>query len=295
MGVLLKPIAITICVLAIAGLSTAGAADQPVDRVVNSLLRAHNRQRRVKELESLKLSPKLCEAAQIQARDMALHQMVGHTGSDGSTAAERIKRVGYVGMRTGENCAEGQWTVGEVMSGWMKSPGHRANILANYTEMGAAWARDDQGTIYWCVDFGAPRFNRPKPPAKPDDIAAAVIKQINRDREASRMVLLQPDPALTSSAMKLSIAMAANDRLETDADPLKSIDEKALPARDLRLKVSARKMTTDRAAKELHGADIDQMQGFREIGVGYAQAQSGTQYWCAIFARPGSATDADGP
>ena len=92
--------------------------------------------------------------------------MISHTGTDGSTPADRIKRVGYVPGRTGENCAEGQWTVGEVMTGWMKSPGHRANILANYTEMGAAWARDDQGTIYWCVDFGTPRSGRTQSPGQ---------------------------------------------------------------------------------------------------------------------------------
>ena len=98
--------------------------------------------------------------------------MIDHTGSDGSTAADRIKRVGYVRKRTGENSAEGQWDVGEVMTGWMKSPGHRANILANFTEMGAARARDDQGTIYWCVDFGTPMLASPRPPRKPEDLAA---------------------------------------------------------------------------------------------------------------------------
>ena len=127
---------------------------------------------------------------------MALHQMIGHTGSDGSTVKDRVKRSGYVFVRAGENCAEGQWTVGEVMAGWMRSPGHRANILAKYTEMGAGWARDDQGTIFWCVDFGTPRLGRPNPPRRPDDMATAVVKQLNRDRQAGRMVLLQPDPVL---------------------------------------------------------------------------------------------------
>ena len=31
------------------------------------------------------------------------------------------------------------------MDTWMKSPGHRANILADYTEMGAARVEDDDG------------------------------------------------------------------------------------------------------------------------------------------------------
>src|SRR5271155_4152210 len=203
---------IGICLAALAVLSSDGAAREPVDRVVSVLLKAHNRERRRKDLDDFTLSPKLCEAAQIHARDMASHQMIGHTGTDGSAPADRIKRVGYVPRRTGENCAEGQWDVGEVMAGWMKSPGHRANILANFTEMGAAWARDEEGIIYWCVDFGTPRFRVPKSPVKPDEFAAAVVKEINRERQAGRMVLLQPDPKLARAAMALSSVMAARDR-----------------------------------------------------------------------------------
>jgi len=34
------------------------------------------------------------------------------------------------------------------------------------------------------------------------------------------------------------------------------------------------------------GDDPAELEGFREVGVGYAIAKSGTPYWCAIFARP---------
>jgi uncharacterized protein YkwD len=212
--------------------------------------------------------------------------MISHTGTDGSAPADRIRRVGYGPGRTGENCAEGQWTVGEVMKGWMKSPGHRANILARYTEMGAAWARDDQGTIYWCVDFGTPRFGTPKSPLKPDELATAVVAQINRDRQAGRMVLLQPDKALTRAAMALCIGMAARNSLEMERDPANHLEEKAIRGRDVTVKVSARVTTPQGAAGALHNDNADQLQSYREVGVGYALAKNGTPYWCAIFARP---------
>ena len=44
--------------------------------------------------------------------------------------------------------------------------------------------------------------------------------------------------------------------------------------------------TPEQAAKELKGEEAAQLDSFREIGVGYAQAKSGTPYWCAIFAKP---------
>jgi uncharacterized protein YkwD len=275
-----------VCMTITAVLPCMFAAGGSSDRVVNSLLKAHNRERRLKELEPLTLSPQLCEAAYRHARDLAVHRMIGHTGSDGSTAAERVKRAGYVAARAGENCAEGQWTVGEVMTGWMKSPGHRANILARYTEMGAGWARDEDGTIYWCVDFGTPRSGAKKTPRKPDDIATAVVKQINRDRQSGRLVLLQPESSLSTAAMALSATMAAQDRLETEDDALKQIDKKTTAGRELQIKVCANVATPERAAALLEADDADRRSRFREIGVGYAVSKNGTPYWCALFATP---------
>ena len=113
-----------------------------------------------------------------------------------------------------------------------------------------------------------------------------MVKEINRDREAGRKVLLKPEPKLGKAAMAISAAMAAKDSLEIDGDPFKLIDEKALQGREIRLQMSANVPTPEQAAKELKGEEADQLDSFREIGVGYAQAKSGTPYWCAIFAKP---------
>ena len=75
---------------------------------------------------------------------------------------------GYVYVRVGENIAEGQKTVDQAMDSWMNSPGHRANILADFSEMGAARTEDDDGNNYWCVDFGTPmpRSSLTRPPPR---------------------------------------------------------------------------------------------------------------------------------
>lgn len=45
-----------------------------------------------------------------------------------------------------------------VVNGWMKSPGHRKEILtAHYEEMGIGVAPDDTDDTFWCVVFGKPQ------------------------------------------------------------------------------------------------------------------------------------------
>ena len=230
----------------------------------------------------LKLSPKLCESAAVHARDMAKRQKLDHKGSDGSTVMDRVKRAGYVYVRVGENIAKGQRTVDQVMDTWMKSPGHRANILADFTEMGAARVEDDEGMNYWCVNFGIPM-----PRLKPDEAAAAVVKAINRDREAGHKGAAQSRPEHSARRHGLKRRHGRQGQPRIDGDPFKLIDEKALQGRDIRLQLSGNVPTAGTGGQGAYGRrQPDQLDSFREIGVGYALAKSGTPYWCAIFAKP---------
>jgi uncharacterized protein YkwD len=53
-----------------------------------------------------------------------------------------------------ENIAMGQNTSSEVLSAWMNSSGHRANILnPGYSRIGVAAYKTPEGTIYWCQQF----------------------------------------------------------------------------------------------------------------------------------------------
>jgi uncharacterized protein YkwD len=108
----------------------------------------------------LQLNAVLNQAAQLHAEDMAWHQQMQHEGSDGSSPAQRITRQGYRWKAVGENVAAGAGTAAEVVSGWLSSPGHCANIMnANFTEMGVAFAvnqRDDYA-VYWAQSFATPR------------------------------------------------------------------------------------------------------------------------------------------
>jgi uncharacterized protein YkwD len=293
-----SPHKLIFCIVAAAVTFDRGMADDPVDPTVSELLAAHNFIRRRNKLEPLKLSLKLCESAEIHARDMASQERMTHTGSDGSNPIQRARRVGYGSSLIGENIAVSQWTVEQVMAEWMESRGHRRNILGKYTEMGAARIEDELGNYFWCVNFGGPSVATRRAARTPgaaaterstqinDEAAAAVVKLINRERETSGNVLLQIDNKLANAAMVLSAAMAAKDSLAVDGEPLRSIDQKVLASWEVHLEVGANIPTPDEAAKQLVGERAHELASFRKIGIGYALAKNGTPYWCAVFAKP---------
>jgi len=108
----------------------------------------------------LALESHLTSAALVQARDMAKHNMLEHTGSDGSTPDQRVTRAGYKWRTTGENIASGPTSPEEVMAGWLASPGHCENIMSpRFREMGIAWVVDPKSAsgVYWAQTFGARR------------------------------------------------------------------------------------------------------------------------------------------
>jgi hypothetical protein len=262
--------------------STAG--EPSTDPMLKALLDAHNRERRKAKLGPLVLSRKLNQAALVHAKDMALHQAMDHKGSDGSSAVDRVKRVGYVYLTVGENIADGQESVAEVMTTWMNSPGHRANILGKFSEMGAECVVDDRGVPYWCVDFGTPM-----PQLVPAEAAAAVLVEMNKmgGDDAENRPKKTSAPALGRAAMALSEAMAAKDSLKLDADvePSKLLSDQGVKNSEIRMQFLSGAPTAAEAAKSLMGEDED-MGGFTAVGIGYAIAKSGTPYWCAIFAKP---------
>lgn len=108
----------------------------------------------------LQLSATLSRAALLHAQDMARHSHFEHEGTDGSTPAERVTRVGYRWKHVAENIAAGAPTAQSVVDGWLASPGHCANIMgAPYREMGVAYALEpkSEAGIYWAQTFATAR------------------------------------------------------------------------------------------------------------------------------------------
>jgi len=105
-------------------------------------------------------SDQLAAAAQRHADDLAAHRLASHEGSDGSTPAQRIAESGYAawgeGGVVGENYWTGYGTVQEAFDWFMADPPHRDNILSpRFREVGVGVATDDEGRVYYVLDFGA--------------------------------------------------------------------------------------------------------------------------------------------
>ncbi|WTP21351.1 CAP domain-containing protein [Streptomyces sp. NBC_00203] len=131
--------------------TAAPAASSAVARIVALV----NSERSKVGCSPLTLNAKLSKAAQAHSVDMASHQNMSHTGSDGSDPGTRITRAGYIWSSYGENVAYGYSTPEQVMAGWMSSPGHKRNILdCGYKEIGVGLA---QPGSYWTQDFGTAR------------------------------------------------------------------------------------------------------------------------------------------
>lgn len=107
----------------------------------------------------LRVSSQLMQAAQLHAQQMARFQRMQHeiSGARYPAPTDRLAAVGYSWQTYGENIAEGQTTAAAVMDSWMKSSGHRANILNGaFREIGIGYARDSAGRPYYVQVFGTP-------------------------------------------------------------------------------------------------------------------------------------------
>ncbi|MFF3744893.1 CAP domain-containing protein [Streptomyces kronopolitis] len=85
--------------------------------------------------------------------DMARRGFFGHTDPDGDSPWDRARAAGVPDLG-GENIARGQADARAVMDSWMKSPGHRANILnCEYKTLGVG-VHFGPGGPWWTQDFG---------------------------------------------------------------------------------------------------------------------------------------------
>ncbi len=89
------------------------------------------------------------DVAQPWAKRMATTGVFAHRNI--KTVRTACPKNGWVG----ENIAYGYPTAKSVMRAWMRSPGHRANILRpQFRRIGLGMSTDSNGRIYWVQNFG---------------------------------------------------------------------------------------------------------------------------------------------
>lgn len=150
------------------------------------LLSAVNRERARRDLPPLAFDRRLAAAAESHSRAMAERDFFAHCDLDtGSKVGARAEDAGYPWRGVAENLSVGRDTADEVVAGWMRSRGHRENLLSErYRDAGAGYVHDpgdrrrvrvdDDGDCrtdrrdgpyghYWTMVFGITRSTAPLP------------------------------------------------------------------------------------------------------------------------------------
>lgn len=280
--------------VAVLALIVVGATDEPekseppnvADRA--ALLDAHNRERKAAKRPPFAINAKLEAAALAHARDMARREKMTHEGSDGSNAAQRIERQSYHFRSAAENVAAGQSGVDEVMTSWMKSPPHKENILGPCTEMGAACVEGEDGTPYWCVDFG-----QPWPVLDPKTVGADLLVELNRARSEAKASRLKAHPKLSAAAMEQAKALAApapeGSKAKDDDSPFQRLSDSGYRFRSIAEAVASGQPTPQEVARTwLDDPKTRELilGEFTEVGLGYSTTEKGVPEWCLILAKP---------
>lgn len=107
-------------------------------------------------LRPLTPNRELAKVARTKSEDMYKNNYFGHRSPTYGSAFDMLNSFGIRFSAAAENIAQGQATAQSVMSSWMSSPGHRANILNDiFTEIGVGYV-DEGGTPYWTQMFIRP-------------------------------------------------------------------------------------------------------------------------------------------
>jgi uncharacterized protein YkwD len=147
-------------VLLLSALATqAGESKVKLTDEEQKVLELTNAERKKEMLPPLKINATLLRLAREHSKNMAKQSKMDHVLDD-KTPKDRINDSKYAYRSFGENIAygEGNFSVSEIMKGWMDSPPHRKNILGkDFTEVGVSLASNDKGETYYTQVFAKPR------------------------------------------------------------------------------------------------------------------------------------------
>lgn len=128
-----------------------------------------NAQRAAAGLSPLTEDTRLDAAASTHNYSMSELNCFAHVCPGEGDPTQRMRAAGYRTQASAENIGAGYQTPQDMINGWMGSPGHRANVLGNYTDIGCAFLRVGSAwDTYWTCDFAAGDSRGPGPgPAPP--------------------------------------------------------------------------------------------------------------------------------
>lgn len=127
---ILSLIVVIFGILKITTVLLSGQAIYASDLTLDNILSAVNHERELRNLITLRTDTRLGYAAQDKAKDMIVRHYFSHTDPEGNYIWPKIVAAGYTPyIQLGENLAIEFYNTESLVSAWMNSPTHRANIL----------------------------------------------------------------------------------------------------------------------------------------------------------------------
>ena len=125
--------------------------DATVEQYEAEVVRLVNAERAKYGLKPLTENWELSRVARYKSQDMADRHYFSHTSPTYGSPYQMMRDFGITFRTAGENIAYGQRTPQAVVTAWMNSSGHRANILnASYTQIGVGYVASGN---YWTQMF----------------------------------------------------------------------------------------------------------------------------------------------
>lgn len=113
-----------------------------------------NAERQKNGLQPLTFDRSISNVARLKSKDMADNNYFAHQSSRYGSAGDMMKNQGINWSAWGENIASGQRSPEAVVTAWMNSEGHKANILSpDFGKIGVGYVTSSNGTPYWTQMF----------------------------------------------------------------------------------------------------------------------------------------------
>ena len=118
-----------------------------IEEFRDEVFRLVNKAREKEGVEPVVSDPTAMEYAQIRAEEIS--EKFSHVSPDGTV-------MQYSHYTFAENIAKGGKTPNDAVTSWLNSSGHRATMLADYSDYGncmGVGVYEENGTLYWVLEF----------------------------------------------------------------------------------------------------------------------------------------------
>ena len=152
-------------VVAVTAVPSRVAVGQTVPKTASARMEARvldrvNKARADNGLAKLRADARLSDVAREYSCRMARDDVFSHTSPTGGTLRERIRAAGYHYTAAGENLAKtvnARYPIERAVQGWLKSEGHRNNIMSTEFTMTGVGICHRETTYYFTQIFLRPQ------------------------------------------------------------------------------------------------------------------------------------------